>query len=276
MMDAGRIGLAGCGTMGGPMLAAMVRAGLPARGFDIRPAAEFGDLAAHMEFDADAFAASTDTLVSVVRDADQTDALLFGREGLLKRSNAIRRLVISSTVSPRYVLALRGRLPEDIALIDAPMSGAAVAAIEARLTFMVGADAAEVAVLMPLLQAMGRMIHPVGGLGAGMTAKVLNNFVCAASVVATRQAIDWADELGLDRKALMAVMASSSGQTWFGSNFEKIEFAPLGHAPTNSIGILKKDVSCALDAVERPQDRLGMALLAGLGELVPLAKRSDE
>ena len=110
----------------------------------------------------------------------------------------------------------------------------------------------------------------MGGLGAGMTAKVLNNFVAATAVTAVRQVLDWTDELGVDRAKLLALMHDSSGQTWFGSNFDKIEFARDGYDPDNTIGILKKDVESALDAVgANPDEGLQAAVIAYLATLKP-------
>jgi 3-hydroxyisobutyrate dehydrogenase-like beta-hydroxyacid dehydrogenase len=151
------------------------------------------------------------------------------------------------------------------------MSGAAVAAEEARLSFMLGGDTVDLDRLAPVFRAMGRDIHRLGPLGAGMTAKVLNNLVAASSTVATRAAIGWADALGLDRAALLGVMNDSSGQTWFGSNFDRIEFARDGYEADNTIAILAKDVASALDAAPHGPERVfAEALIAALRGFRPI------
>ena len=71
------IGIAGCGRMGAPMLAALRNAGIDAKGFDIRPSSEFGRLEPHISNDAAEFAQSLTTLITVVRDIPQTEAVLF-------------------------------------------------------------------------------------------------------------------------------------------------------------------------------------------------------
>jgi len=265
-----RVGVAGCGRMGLPMARAMARAGFDVRGFDVRPVAEFGDFASRMEPDPATFAAHAEVLFTVVRDTRQTDDLLFDAQALLRRDHAVRMLIVCSTLSPRYVHALAGRLPPGVRLMDAPMSGAQVAAEEARLAFMLGGDPADLDALDPLLRAMGTRFHRMGPAGAGMTAKVLNNLVAATSTAATRLALDWADRLGVDERRLLALMQDSSGQTWFGSGFEWIEFARDGYDPENTIGILRKDVESALDALD-PADRAGLpeAVIAALLSLKP-------
>ncbi len=83
--------------------------------------------------------------------------------------------------------------------------------------------------------------------------------------------LDWADDFGLDRQRLLALMHDSSGQSWFGSNFDRIEFARDGCDPANSIGILKKDIESCLDAVG-PEARHGLpeAILDAIAGLRPL------
>lgn len=265
----GVVGVAGCGRMGLPMARALLRAGVEAWGFDVRPAADFGDFAPRMVADPAEFAARCAVVISVVRDVAQTESLLFGAQGLLRRGGAVRTLVVSSTLSPRWLAGLPPRAP-GVALVDAPMSGASVAAEEARLAFMLGGEAADLDRLAPLFAAMGRVSHRMGPFGAGMTAKVLNNFVAASSVAAVRQALGWADGLGVERDRLLALMHDSSGQTWFGSGFGRIEFARDGWAADNSIGLLEKDVLACLDAVGAdPAEGLPAALLTRLRALRP-------
>lgn len=265
-----KIGVAGCGRMGLGMARAMARSGLDVTGFDVRPAHEFGDFADRMVADAGDFAADREVILSVVRDIPQTEALLFDDQAILSRAPELRYLVVCSTLSPRYFAGLADRMPAGLRLVDAPMSGAQVAADEARLSFMLGGDEADLDALEPMFRTMGTKIHRMGASGAGMTAKVLNNFVAASSVTATRRVLDWAADVGLDERRLMALMNDSSGQTWFGSNFDLIEFANAGCDPTNSLGILKKDVQSCLDAID-PERHAGLpnAILEAVAELKP-------
>lgn len=257
MAETMRVGVVGCGRMGLPMARALLHAGFDVKGFDIRPVEEFGDFAPWMVPDPAVFATHPEVLFTVVRDQRQTEDLLFDDQALLRRDHGIRYLAVSSTLSPRYIHELAARLPEGIRMIDAPMSGAAVAAEERRLSFMLGGADEDLATLDPMLRAMGTKFHRMGPLGTGMTSKVLNNFVGVTTVAAVRTALDWADRLGVDEARLLALMHDSSGQTWFGSGFDRIEFARDGYDTENTIGILKKDVESALAALD-PEDREGL------------------
>ena len=263
MKDA-KIAVAGCGRMGLGMLRALKFGGFKARGFDVRAIDEPDMLA-----NAAALKDHGEVVFTVVRDADETDALLFDEQALLIDNDVIRTLVICSTLSPRYLQAVASRAPAHITLIDAPMSGAEIAARERRLSFMLGGEDDALDTLHPLFAAMGAAFHRMGQFGAGMSAKVLNNLVAASSVAATRTALSWADELGLDQARLLALMHDSSGQTWFGSNFDKIEFARDGYAEDNTIGILRKDVAAALDAAGGEDHPLGAALIRVISDLKP-------
>lgn len=231
------IGVAGCGRMGLGMLRNLQKAGFDARGFDVRPVPGVGQTVG-------AFATGLHTLITVVRDAIESDAVLFDDQALVKRAEKLERIVISSTLSPRYVKALRDRVPDHITLIDAPMSGAQVRAEAGTLTFMTGGPAQDIA---PLLTAMGREVHYMGDFGAGMTAKVLNNLLAASNTAMTRLVLDWADAAGVAEDRLLALIHTASGQNWLASGFDEIEFARDGYDTDNTIGILVKDVAAALD-----------------------------
>ena len=224
------------------MARALIRAGFDVAGLDVLPASSFGDLTPLMT-DAATFAASRRIVLSVVRDVAQTEELLFDDQALItRRPSAIDTVLICSTLSPRYIAELRKRISAEIALIDAPMSGASVSAEEARL----------------------------GPLGAGMTAKVLNNFCAASSTAATRTALRWAAMLGIDEDRLLAVLNDSSGQNWLASNFNRIEFARDGYTPENTLGILAKDLDSMMDALP-PEEAEGLpnALLSLIRDLKP-------
>lgn len=266
-----RIGVAGCGRMGLPMARAMSAAGFDVRGFDVRAPGEFGAFSGEMSNDAAAFAEHPQILFSIVRDQTQTDDVLFGVQNFVANASALTHIVICSTLSPRYVKNLRARIPSHIRLVDAPMSGAIIAAQENRLSFMLGGDEGDLDNLQPLLDAMGTHFHRMGPFGAGMSGKVLNNLVCASSTIATRLVIDWASQMGLEQKALLDLMHTSSGQNWLASNFDAIEFAGHGYQTGNSIGILKKDVESAVDGAPDGADTsLAELLIDKLGKLDPL------
>jgi 3-hydroxyisobutyrate dehydrogenase-like beta-hydroxyacid dehydrogenase len=247
------IGVAGCGAMGLPMANALAGAGFTVCGFDVRPSDEFGDFANRMIASAETFSKRVDVLISVVRDRQQTLDLYFEKQAIFNHPDYPKTCLLSSTVSPRFITDVRARLPEDVAFFEIPMSGAPIAAMEKRLSFMIGADKETAAPVRPLLDAMGRDLHFLGGLGKGMASKVLNNFVAAASVTAVRQVLSEAEGLDVSPGQLLEVMKSSSGGTWFGDNFNNISWSREDYDPANTIAIVEKDVNSLLDALQEGQ-----------------------
>jgi 3-hydroxyisobutyrate dehydrogenase-like beta-hydroxyacid dehydrogenase len=198
---------------------------------------------------------------------------LFSRQALFTRAEYPKTLIVSSTLSPRFITELRDRLPADVTLVDAPMSGAPHAARVRKLSFMLGGPDDALDRLMPLFQAMGEHVFRLGPLGAGMTAKVLNNYVASTSVVAVRRAYARAHELGVDLEALRSVMKASSGATWFGDHFRDIDWSREGYRANNTIGILEKDIQSGLDALcgtkAAPPDAFDAALLEAIRTIEP-------
>jgi 3-hydroxyisobutyrate dehydrogenase-like beta-hydroxyacid dehydrogenase len=264
------VGIAGCGTMGLPMAQCLLAAGVDVWGHDVRKADEFGDFAPRMIADPGAFAARCAIVLSVVRDRQQTEDLCFGDQGILRRDDRPDLFVTCSTLSPRAVADLAARMPAGVDFADAPMSGAPFRAAKGTLTFMVGGRDDTVRRLMPLFEVMGDGIHHLGPVGAGMTFKVLNNFVGVIGVVAVRKALASAQALGLDRRRLLDVMAMSSGSTWYGDNIDAIDWSRQGYDPGNTIGIIEKDVKAYLDALDGGGGAFEAALLDELRALEPL------
>ena len=230
------------------MLDALRAAGFDARGFDVVPMP-----VPHVTQHVHDLVDRTETLITVVRDITQTDDVLFGAQNFAGGAK-LSCIILCSTLSPRYVRALRDRVPPHITLIDAPMSGAQVAARAARLSFMLGGADADLDAAQPLFSAMGAHFHRMGAFGAGMQAKVLNNLLAASNTAMTRLVLDWADQAGLEEERLLNLLQTSSGQNWFASGFNDIEFARDGMADDNTIGILVKDVASALDAAPEGGD----------------------
>lgn len=252
--------------MGLPMARQLHEHGFKVSGYDVRPIADFA-AAKHLMREALVIDRADTVLILVVRDARQCRDVCFDQQAVFKQPVYPKTVVVSSTVAPALIDELQDRLPSDVALVDAPMSGAGYSAEAGTLTFMVGGPEATVKQLMPAFEAMGTTIHCMGETGKGMLTKVLNNYVAASSVVAVRRSIRRAADAGLDVQSLLDVMHTSSGASWFGSNLDRIEWSAESYDPGNTIGILEKDVGCALDVKSVTPDDFDEALLDALRNL---------
>ena len=250
-----KIGLAGCGNMGLPMLNSMLSKNIDAKGYDIEKKKSLLGLGKDFVSSKKKFLDDRNIIISVVRDASDTTELCQGNNGLFEQQSS-KMLIIASTLSPKFIMDLKRKAPKNITVIDAPMSGATIAANEATLTFMVGCEKVFFNYIEPLLGLMGTRINHIGNYGSGMMVKVLNNFIAASSVVSVRHVLHQAQKFELDIDALFKTIDTSSGQTWFGTNREDIEwFKEIFSKMIILWGILTKDVLAYVDAFENETDK---------------------
>ena len=242
------IGIAGCGTMGLPMLEVLIKNGINAFGYDIRPKDNFLSVKNNYIASKVSFFNKSDIILSAVRDIEQTLELCEGENGLFK-INTPKTLIICSTLSPTFLKEFLNKVPEHITIIEAPMSGAPMRAKNATLTFMVGSQKKEFEDILPILNILGEKIHYMGEFGSGMSVKVLNNFVASCSVVAVRHVLAEAKNLNISSQQLLNILNCSSGQTWFSENLNDIDWAKENYTKDNTIGILEKDVKSFIDGL---------------------------
>ena len=98
--------------------------------------------------------------------------------------------------------------------LDAPVSGGIGGAKEGTLTFMVGGPDDGFLRAKELFNIMGQKAVHCGGSGNGQSAKICNNMILGATMIATCEAFALADKLGLDRQAMFDVVSTSSGYSW--------------------------------------------------------------
>ena len=242
------IGIAGCGTMGLPMLEVLLKNKIRAFGYDIRSKDNFPTLKNKFISSKTEFFDKSDIILSAVRDIDQTLELCEGHNGLFKL-NSPKTFIICSTLSPAFLKKFFLQSPDNITMIEAPMSGAPMKAKDASLTFMVGSKVNEFKKILPILNILGDKIYHIGEFGSGMSVKVLNNFVASCSVVAVRHVLSEAVNLNITTNQLLKILNSSSGQTWFSENLENIDWAKENYETDNTIAILEKDVKSFLDGL---------------------------
>ncbi|KAL6799850.1 NAD binding domain of 6-phosphogluconate dehydrogenase domain-containing protein [Trichoderma sp. SZMC 28012] len=152
--------------------------------------------------------------------------------------------------------------------VDAPMSGGVVGATAGTLTFMLGADASILPRVEPTLFLMGRKVLHCGDQGAGLSAKLANNYLLALNNIATAEAMNLGIRCGLDPKTLANVLNVSTGRCWPSeiNNPVKgvIETAPASRDYRGGFGIslMRKDLRLALVAAESAQAKTELGTLA--------------
>jgi 3-hydroxyisobutyrate dehydrogenase len=227
------IAFIGLGNMGLSMALNLVRAGHGVTSFDLSPAAREAAAAAGL--------ALADSALDCVRRAQVVVTMLPAGKHVRAVWEEIAGAVLegallidSSTIdveSARAVHELAGA--KGLLALDAPVSGGTGGAVAGTLTFMCGGTAGAFAAGKPVLEAMGKRIVYCGGAGAGQAAKVCNNMILGATMVATCEAFVLAEKLGLDHQALFDVVSTSSGQSWSTTSYCPVP-GPVPASPANN------------------------------------------
>ena len=234
------IGIAGCGEMGYPMLKMLLQNNINATGHDIKASENFKDFGEKYIPSKSDFFLKNNVVLSIVRDTKETEDLLIKNNALLSKKHIT--ILICSTLPITYIKKLKKNLPEHFRLIDTPMSGSTIKAQEGTLTFMVGGKNDEVQYVMPLLNILGDNIIHIGDFGKGMSVKLLNNFIAASSVLATRNVLAQINDFGLTKKQLLDVVKCSTGDNWFVQNYDNLNWSKENFEKKNTMGILEKDL----------------------------------
>ena len=135
---------------------------------------------------------------------------------------------VASARKAHALAAARG-----IATLDAPVSGGVGGAKAATLTFMVGGSEHAFARGKPVLERMGKRIVHCGEAGNGQVAKICNNMILGASMIAVSEAFVLGEKLGLSHQALFDVASASSGQCWSLTSYCPVP-GPVPASPANN------------------------------------------
>src|SRR5262249_51526818 len=143
---------------------------------------------------ADLAAFSTvEAVIAMLPDSDTVDAVVFGQatsRGVIEILPPGAAIIDMSSSHPMRSRALAQTLAErGLHFLDAPVSGGVKRARDGSLAIMVGGDEAQFHRYHDLFERMGEVITYVGGPGAGHALKALNNYVSAAGLVATVEAL---------------------------------------------------------------------------------------
>ncbi len=178
---------------------------------------------------------------------------------------------IDPTSSREVAAAVSAALPNGQGnFVDAPMSGGVVGATAGTLTFMLGAPQSLLGRVEPVLLRMGKRVLHCGPQGAGLGAKLANNYLLAIENIATAEAMNLGVKWGLDPKVLASVINVSTGKCWPSEVNNPVpgvvEAAPAGRDYQGGfgIGLMRKDL------------RLAMLAAKEAGAELPLADRAAE
>jgi 2-hydroxy-3-oxopropionate reductase len=203
------IGFIGLGIMGGPMAANLVKAGFDVIGHN-RSRDKVDALIGVGGRGADDVAGAVrdaETIITMVPDSPDVEAVASGENGIFANAKKGALYIDMSSIRPDVsVRVARLGRQRGLRVLDAPVSGGEVGAVEASLSIMVGGEAADFEAAKPVLEAVGKTIVYVGPAGAGQTVKAANQLIVAGNIELVAEAIVFLDAYGVDMEAALEVL----------------------------------------------------------------------
>ncbi len=227
------VAFVGLGSMGGPMAANLVRAGHLVNGFDIASAARASAAKAGVTIAASGLdvVAGADVIITMLPAGQHVIAAW---RSILPHAKKGALIIDCSTIDVESSRKAHALAKDDGLLsLDAPVSGGVGGAMAGTLTFMCGGSELAVTTARPYLEKMGKRIVHCGNIGAGQAAKVCNNMILGATMIATAEAFVLGEKLGLTTQALYDVVSTSSGQSWSTTSYCPVP-GPVPTAPSNA------------------------------------------
>ena len=260
------IGFIGLGNMGGGMAANLVKAGHRVRAFDLSPSALTAAVAAGCEaVEGAAEAAEGAEVVVTMLPAGKHVRDVY-ENALVGAAMAGALLIDCSTIDVASARAAAEMAQaKGLEAVDAPVSGGIAAAQGGTLTFMVGGSPEAFARAEPILSAMGKAVIHAGPTGAGQAAKICNNMLLGATMIATCEAFVLAQKLGLDAQTFYDISSKASGQSWSMTSYCPVAgVGPQTPADRDFQGgfataLMLKDLKLAVEAAQGADASIPMA-----------------
>jgi 3-hydroxyisobutyrate dehydrogenase len=268
-----KIAFIGLGHMGFPMAKNLLTAGHTLKVFDLNPnpVDALAKLGATPCPSAINTLADAEIVISIVPEGEHVRALYGGPEGILDHipheatmPEGIldhipheATIVECSTVDITTTRWLHDEADKrGVAMVDAPVSGGVTGAENATLTFMVGGEESDFTQVEPILNQIGKKIVHCGPAGTGQAAKICNNMVLGATMIASSEAFILAEKLGLSKEKFFEVVSGSSAQNWSITSYCPVP-GPVPTSPANrdyeagfTAAMMLKDLKLAVDAAQ--------------------------
>ncbi|MDR2489285.1 MAG: NAD(P)-dependent oxidoreductase [Desulfovibrio sp.] len=264
-----KIGYIGLGLMGKPCSFNLIKAGHSLHVWARRPetAKEVVERGARYCGTIAEVASRVEVLFLNVTNSNDVENILFADNGVIKGGKKGLIVVDMSTISAIATRNMAKRLKEHgIELVDAPVSGGTIGAVNGTLTIMVGASEEIFDRVKPLLLHMGTTVTRIGDSGAGQVAKSCNQIIVTGNIMAVAEAFQFAKAAGVNpipiREALLGGFAGSKILDIHGKRMLSGDYTP-----GFKTALHKKDMGIVHDIIqelylEAPLSEMGLEILA--------------
>jgi 3-hydroxyisobutyrate dehydrogenase len=248
-----RIAFIGTGIMGKPMALNLLKAGfkLTVHSRTKSKAQEVINAGALWADNPSQAAKNADVVITCVTDTPDVKEVLFGKNGVIESARPGLICIDMSTISPTETQQMAKTLAEKkVILIDAPISGGQIGAIEGKLSIMAGGPKESFEKVRPIFEAMGRTITYCGPSGYGQITKLANQIMVIHNIMSISEGLAFAQKAGLDLQATLA--ATSAGAA--GSPSLKVlgpKIIAGDFKPAFSVDLQVKDLRLVLEYAEK-------------------------
>ena len=248
--EGGRVAVIGLGSMGHGMAVSLRRNGFDVVGCDVNAEAverfrAEGGAGASLPAEA---GAGADVVISVVVNSEQTETILFGKDGCAGAMKPGAFFISSATMAPDAARRLAARAQErGLLYLDAPISGGAKRAAEGELTVLASGTPAAMERARPVLDAVAKTVFELGtGPGTAAAFKIVNQLLAGVHIAVACEAIAFARAEGLDLERVYDVITKSAGNSWMFQ--DRVPHILAGdYAPRSAVSIFVKDLGIVLD-----------------------------
>lgn len=272
-----RAAVIGLGSMGYGIATSLLRADHFVVGVDINPdqMARFQAQGGAADDLADA-SRMLDAVVIVVLNADQTEAVLFGPDGLAPKLKSGAVVISCATVAPDFARDMAARCADlGLLYLDAPISGGSLKAARGQLSVMASGSAEAFAAANPVLDAMAQTVFRLGdSAGAGSAMKAVNQLLAGVHIATMAEALTFGMTQGVTPDSFVEVISQCAGTSWMLEN-RAPHIAAGDYTPHSAVNIWLKDLGIVLDiaknagfdapVTETALQRFREAAQAGLG-----------
>ncbi|MDT8399036.1 MAG: NAD(P)-dependent oxidoreductase [Pseudomonadales bacterium] len=253
-----KIGFIGLGNMGYPMARNLVNAGYQLTVADLdqerlqRFCQETGSTAGNS---LSALGAASQVVITMLPEGKAVRQVLLGNGGDAVVPGLAKGAILidMSSSSPVGTRALGSELAAlGYSLVDAPVSGGIHKAADGTLAIMVGGEPAVYEACQPLFAVLGKSFH-TGGPASGHAMKAMNNYLSAATLTLTAEAVITGTRFGLDPKIMVDILNASSGRSNSSEQKFPAYILPRTFDSGFFLGLMAKDLRFALELAEAEQ-----------------------
>jgi 2-hydroxymethylglutarate dehydrogenase len=244
-----KIGFIGIGQMGRHMSRRILVAGYDLTVYDLNKeaATPLLEKGAGWSDSPAAVAESCEVVFTSLPTPQSVEDAVYGKNGLIKGWKEGDIYVDMSTNSPTLIRKIaKDAKNMGVTVLDAPVSGGTKGAEAGTLAIMVGGDKAALKKIHKVLLTMGKKIFPVGDVGCGNVAKLVNNLISLVSNSISATGFALGVKAGIDPKVLWDIISVSTGDNWCMRQYPNTTFKG-NFEPGFRIGLAYKDIGLALD-----------------------------